>query len=232
MAAKKETATLRGSKLIKKAIESAKATGLIAEPEPMPAGLARKMKLPNGESLSPAMKELFLFDCSWLGVEYDEDEAEIEGMALEEVVEEHFGEPAVAGFAEAIEMLADDCVFFGAELEPAACLYTGTPDDAGEYPVLLMKWEEGVARFGGFIPFDVWAAQQLGAIERGNGFGDVPEAYAALPTALATANGDGRVTFTPTAGEPGEGKSDDDEEEDDDEDEEKESDGEDEDDAQ
>ena len=122
MAAKKDTASLRGAKLMKKAIESATASGILADPEAIPSSLVRKLKLPNGESLSPALKELLAFDGAWLGIEYDEDEAEIEGMSLEEVVEEHFGEEAVGAFGEAFEMLTEDCVFFGAELEKPACL--------------------------------------------------------------------------------------------------------------
>ena len=51
------------------------------------------------------------------------------------------------------------------------------------------------------MPFDVWAAQELGALERGKEIGDVPAEYAALPKALAESNGDGRVVFTPKAGE-------------------------------
>src|SRR5258706_2171417 len=152
MAAKKESAPLRGAKLIKKAIESAKASGLIAAPEPIPSGLVRKLKLPNGESLSPALKELLAFDGEWLGIGYDDEEAEVEGMSLEEVVEEHFGEEGVTAFGEAIEMLSEDCVFFAAELERPACLYLGTADDVGEYPVLSLSFQDGVASIGGFVP--------------------------------------------------------------------------------
>lgn len=201
MATKKDT-VLRGAKLIKKAIESAKTSGLIDAPEPIePASLAKKLKLPNGETVSPAMKELLAFDAAWLGIAYDDEEAEIEAMSLDEVIEEHFGEEAVAAFAEACDLLGGDCVLFTTELERPACLYVGEADDAGEYPVLSMTWQDGVARIGGFVPFDVWAAQELGALERGKEIGDVPEAYAALPGAAATANGDGRVVFTPKAGE-------------------------------
>jgi len=202
MATKKEVASLRGAKLMKKAIESAKASGLIGSPEPIePASLARKLKLPNGEPISPAMKELLAFDAAWLGIAYDDEEAEVEGMSLDEVVEEHFGEEAVPAFAEASELLSGDCVLFTTELERPACLYVGEADESGEYAVLVMTWNDGVATIGGFVPFDVWAAQELGALERGRNIGDVPEAYAALPAAAATANGDGRIAFTPTAGE-------------------------------
>ena len=216
MAAKKDTASLRGAKLMKKAIESAKASGILADPEPIPSALVKKLKLPNGESLSPAMKELLAFDGAWLGIEYDEDEFEVEGMSLEEVVEEHFGEEAVAAFGEAFEVLTEDCVFFGAELERPACLYVGSIDDVGEYPVLTMTWADGVAKIGGFVPFDVWAAQELGALERGKEIGAVPAEYAGLPKALADSNGDGRIVFTPKAGDAAEG---DDEDEDEDEEE-------------
>jgi hypothetical protein len=204
MAAKKDSGPLRGAKLIKKAIESAKASGVIAEPEPIASSLVRKLKLPNGESLSPAMKELLAFDGGWLGIDYDEDEAEIEGMSLEEVIEEHFGDEAVAAFGEAYDILTEDCVFLGAETERAACVYVGSIDDVGEYPVLAFTWEEGVARIGGFVPFDVWAAQERGALERGKEIGEVPADYAALPKTLADSNGDGRIVFTPKAGEGGE----------------------------
>ena len=202
MATKKDVASLRGAKLMKRAIESAKASGLIGSPEPIePASLARKLKLPNGETVSPAMKELLAFDAAWLGIAYDDEEAEVEAMSLDEVVEEHFGEEAVPAFAEAYEMLSGDCILFSTELARPACLYVGEADDVGEYAVLSMTWEDGVATIGGFVPFDVWAAQELGALERGKSIGDVPEAYASLPQAAATANGDGRVAFTPKAGE-------------------------------
>ena len=159
------------------------------------------------------MKELLAFDGSWLKMEFDEDEAEIEAMSLEDVVEEHFGEEAVPAFAEAIEMLSEDCVFFGAELDRPACLYLGTTDDAGEYPVLSLSWKDDVARIGGFVPFDVWAAQELGALERGKDIGDVPAEYEALPKELAESNGDGRVAFTSKGGDGEDGDEDEDEDE-------------------
>ena len=201
MAAKKATALLRGAKLVKKALEAGK-DRVLAAAEPMPAPLARKLKLPNGESLSPGMKELLLADASWIAIDYDDEEAEIEGGSLEDVVEEAFGEDAVASFGEAYELLTEDVVLFGAEgLSRPACLYIGEVDEAGEYPVLQFAWEGGVARVGGFVPFDVWLAQELGGLERGKDIGDVPEPYAAFPKALAESNFDGRIVFEPKATE-------------------------------
>jgi hypothetical protein len=214
MAAKKESSPLRGAKLVKKALASA--APVIPSPEPVPSPLVRKLKLPNGESLSPGMKELLAFDGSWIGIDFDEDEGEIEAISLDEIIEEHFGEEAVAAFGEATELLTEDCVAFGAELARPACLYVGETDEAGEYPVLSLSYEDGAARIGGFVPFDVWAAQELGALERGRDIGDVPPEYAPLTKALAESNGDGRVVFTPKAGE---GSEDEDEDEDDESDE-------------
>jgi hypothetical protein len=211
LAAKKDT-VLRGAKLIKQAITSA--ASVIPSPEPIPGPLVRKMVLPNGEKLSPGMKELLAFDVSYLGIDYDDEEAEIEGASLEDVIEEHFGEEALSAFGEAIEMFGEDCVMFGAETEPRACLYVGEVDEAGEYPVLLLSYSDGAARIGGFVPFDVWAAQQLGGLAKGSGFGEVPPEYAAIPQALADANGDGRVVFEPKAGEPASKEDDDDAEDD------------------
>jgi len=212
MATKKDATLLRGAKLMKKAIEAAKTTGVLGSPEPIePASLARKLKLPNGEPISPAMKELLAVDAAWLGIAYDDEEAEIEAASLDEVVEEHFGEEAVPAFAEAFEMLGDDCVLFSTELDRPACLYVGEPDEAGEYPVLSMTWVDGVAKIGGFVPFDVWAAQELGGLERGKDIGDVPPEYASLPQAAATTNGDGRLVFTPKAGEAEDGDKEEDE---------------------
>ena len=211
MAAKKDSGPLRGSKLVKKAIEAGK-DRVLAAPEPLTAGLARKMKLPNGESLSPGLKELLLADASWIGIDYDDEEAEIESVSLEDVVEEAFGEEAVAAFGSAYESLSEDVVAFGAELSRPACLYIGEVDAAGEYPVLQLSWEDGKARIGGFIPFDVWLAQELGALERGKDIGDVPAEYAAFPKALAEANFDGRIVFEPTAAEGGAADEDEEEE--------------------
>ncbi len=213
MAAKKDTGVLRGAKLVKKATASGNASGILATPEPLTSSLAKKMVLPNGESISAGMKELLTTDTDWIGIDYDDEEAEIEGMSLEDVVEEAFGEEAVAAFGEAYDMLTEDVVYFNGEVSRPACLYCGTPDDAGEYPVLQLSWDNGVARIGGFVPFDVWVAQELGALERGKDIGEVPPEYATLPKALADSNGDGRIVFTPKAGEAT-AKSTDDEDED------------------
>jgi hypothetical protein len=215
MASKKDTAVLRGAKLVKKATASGSASGILATPEPLTSSLAKKMVLPNGESISAGMKELLTTDTDWIGIDYDDEEAEIEGMSLEDVVEEAFGEEAVAAFGEAYDMLTEDVVYFNGEVSRPSCLYCGTPDDAGEYPVLQLSWDNGVARIGGFVPFDVWVAQELGALERGKDIGEVPADYAALPKALADSNGDGRIVFTPKAGEATAKSSGDDEDEED-----------------
>jgi len=209
---KKEAGPLRGNKLVKKAIEVAVARGAMSSPEPLPAALVRKLKLPNGESLSPALKELLAFDGGWIGIDYDEDEAEIEATSLEDLIEEAFGEEAVPAFGEAYEILSEDCVAFGAELSRPACLYVGAVNERDEYPVITFTFEDGVAQIGGFVPFDVWVAQELGAVERSKTIGEVPAEYAGLPQELADSNGDGRLVFTPKAGDASE----DDEEEDDD----------------
>jgi CheY-like chemotaxis protein len=201
MATKKDSLPTRGKQLVKKALEVALARGVIPSPEPLSPSLVRKLKLPNGEPLSPAMKELLTADGSWIGLDYDEDEGEIEGTLLEDVIEEAFGEEAVPAFGEATELLSEDCVAFGAELSRPACLYVGATNDAGEYPVIQLRWEDGVAEVGGFVPFDVWLAQELGAVERGKALGDVPPEYAELGKELADSNGDGRVVFVSKAGE-------------------------------
>ena len=218
MASKKDSGSLRGAKLVKKAVASASASGIISAPEPLSASLAKKMVLPNGEKISAGMKELLTADTDWIGIDYDDEEAEIEGMSLEDVVEDAFGEEAVAAFAEAYEMLGEDVVYFQGEVSRPSCLYVGTPDEAGEYPVLQLSWDAGVARIGGFVPFDVWVAQELGGLERGKDIGDVPAEYAEMPKAMADSNGDGRVVFTPKAGEPSAAKQDGDEEDGDEED--------------
>jgi hypothetical protein len=210
MASKKDTGPLRGAKLVKKALEAGKER-VLGAPDPLPGPLARKMKLPNGESLSPGLKELLVADASWIGIDYDDEEAEIESVSLEDVVEEAFGEEAALAFGEAYELLTEDCVAFGADLSRPACLYVGEADEAGEYPVLQLAFDDGRARVGGFVPFDVWLAQELGALERGRDIGDVPPEYQPLTKALAEANFDGRIVFEPKAAEPTESEAEDDE---------------------
>jgi hypothetical protein len=227
MASKKSDdkgAALRGAKLIKKAIEAGRAEAF-ADPEPVAAAVIKKMTLPNGEPVSPAMKELLKVDALWLGIEFDEDEGDIEASSLEELVEDHFGEDAVAAFGEATELFAGDCIPLGGASDSLRFLYVGEPDETGEYPVITAK-NDPKPWIGGFVPFDVWVAQELGALPAATEPGQVPEAYASVQKELADANGDGRLGFEPTAGE---GSDDEDDEDDEDEDDDEDADGEDDD---
>lgn len=196
MATKKSDAVLRGASLIKKAIETSKSTGKIAEPEPVPANVLKKLKLPNDEKLSPGLKELLAFDASFLGWSIDEEDPELEPMALDELVEQEFGEEFVPRFGEALELLGDDCLLVGESGDARHFLYIGTPDDKGEYPVITLDTSDK-PWVGGFVPFDVWTAQQLGALEAAKRPGEGPPGYEASCKALAESNGDGRVQFEP-----------------------------------
>jgi hypothetical protein len=164
-------APLRGPKLIKKAIEKGREEAL-AEPEPVAAAVLKKMVLPNGESISPSMKELLKVDALWLGMEFDEDEGDIESVTLEEAVEDFFGEGAPALFGEACELFDGDCILIGGASDALRVLYVGEPDPSGEFAVLTLAkepkpWVE-------LAPFDVWVAQELGALPAGSPLGAVP----------------------------------------------------------
>lgn len=191
---KKSEGALRGTALIKKAIEAAKASGLIDAPEPVASAVLKKLRLPNDEKLSPALKELLAFDVSWLGWEIDDEEPELEPLALDELIEQELGEEFVSQFGEAIEMLGEDCLLIDDGSEKKRFLYVGTADDKGEYPVITLTTDDG-CWVGGFVPFDVWIAQQFGALEAEKEKGYVPAEYESLCKALAEANGDGRVSF-------------------------------------
>jgi hypothetical protein len=205
-------ALLRGTKLIKKAIEAGREEALAA-PEPVAAALLKKLTLPNGESVSPSMKELLKVDALWLGMEFDEDEGDIEAVTFEEAVEDFFGDGAAALFGEACELFDGDCVLIGGAADAMRVLYVGEADESGEYAVLTVAkepkpWVE-------LAPFDIWVAQELGALPAGTPLGAVPSDYEAAAKQLAEATSDGRTGFSPT---PGEGAEDDDEDEDDDDD--------------
>jgi hypothetical protein len=205
---------LRGTKLIKKAIEKGREEAL-AEPEPVASAVLKKLVLPNGEPVSPAMKELLKVDALWLGMEFDEEEGDIESVTFEEAVEDFFGEDAPALFGEACELFDGDCVVIGGASEALRLLYVGEADESGEYAVLTVAktpepWVE-------LAPFDVWVAQELGALPAGTPLGAVPPGYEAAAKELADATSDGRVGFGPT---PGEQRAEDADEEDEDEDDE------------
>ena len=219
---KKTDSVLRGAALIKKAIESAKQNGIIDEPEPVPAGALKKLRLPNDEKISPALKELLAFDASWLGWDIDEEEPELEPLALDELIEQEFGEDFVGQFGEAIELLPEDCILLGESTDTKRFLYVGTPDDKGEYAVITVATDDG-CWIGGFVPFDVWVAQQLGALEKEKSRGSVPSEYEACCKALAESNSDGRVSFKSEsrAVERAEGEEDEDDEDEDEDEEEK-----------
>jgi hypothetical protein len=94
-------------------------------------------------------------------------------------------------------------------------LYVGEADESGEYAVLTLSkepepWVE-------LVPFDVWVGQELGALPAG-ARGAAAPGYEAAAKELAEATGDGRVGFSPTAGERGEEDDEDEDEEDEDED--------------
>lgn len=211
---KNEGAAARGAALAKRAIAAGKEKGRIAaEAEPVPAGVLKKLRLPNDEKISPAMKEVLAADSSWLGLSFDEDEPEFDAMSLEDIVEQEFDEDAVSLFGEAYEMLGDECILLGGEGSSRDVLYVGTPDDSGEYPVITLHLGDA-PWVGGFLPFDVWAAVKLGALDAGEGRAAAPAGYEAAAQALAQENGDGRVVFEPKAGEGGDDDDDDDEEDD------------------
>ncbi|WP_394823039.1 hypothetical protein [Pendulispora albinea] len=221
MATKKTETLPRGAALIKKSIEAAKASGSIESPEPLPAGVLKKLRLPNDEKISPAMKELLAFDASWLGWSFDDEEPEFEPMSLEELIEEEFGEDEVAGFGEAIKLLGEDCIQLPSDDDDEArhFLYIGSPDDRGEYPVITVALDDEGAQVSGFVPFDVWVAMRLGALEKPAEGAVAPVGYEAACKALADENGDGRVSFTSEEGDEGDDDDDDDDEDEDEDDE-------------
>lgn len=193
---------VRGAALVKKAIEAKPVEGA----EPVEAGILKKLRLPNDEKLSAGLKAYFAHDA--LGFSFDDEEPEFEPMTLDELVAQEFSDDAVPEFGEAIELLSDDCVLFEGEGDEKSFLYVGTPDDAGEYPVITLTHGEG-AKVSGFVPFDVWIAQRAGV--------PLSEDYAALSKALAESNGDGRVAFDSERREISAEKDDEDEDEDGDE---------------
>lgn len=218
-------ALVRGTKLIKKAIEAGRAEAF-ADPEPVASAVLKKMTLPNGESLPASMKELLKVDSLWLGIEFDEDEGDIESVTFEEAVEDFFGEDAPALFEEACELFDGDCVLIGGASDALRVLYVGEPDESGEYAVLTVAkepkpWIE-------LAPFDVWVGQEIGVLPAGSPVGAVPPGYEAAAKQLAEATADGRTSFEPVAGEARE-KDDEEEEDEDDEDDDAEGDADDDD---
>jgi len=200
MAAKKVT---RGAALVKKAIEAV----AIATAEPVDASILKKLRLPNDEKLPAGLKTFLAHDASTLGWSFDDEEPEFEPMTLDEIVAQEFGDEVVSAFGEAVEMFGDDCILIEGESEAKSFLYVGTPDDAGEYPVITLE-HGAAARVSGFVPFDVWIAQRLGALPA-----ELPEEYAALAKALADSNGDGRTSFDSQHREIAADKDDEDEDE-------------------
>ena len=194
-----DAAGLRGAKLIKKAIEAGKAEAF-ASPEPVAPVVLKRLVLPNGESISPSMKELLKVDSLWLGIEFDEDEGDIEAVSFEDLIEDNFGKGSLHLFAEASELFDGDCIPVGGASDSVRFLYIGEADETGEYAVITAR-KDPQPWVGGFIPFDVWVAQEVGAVEAPAQAGTASPQYEEAAKALADANGDGRLGFTPVAGE-------------------------------
>ncbi|MBI2388077.1 MAG: hypothetical protein HYV09_00550 [Deltaproteobacteria bacterium] len=222
MAAKKSGAA-RGAALVKKAIQaSASETGAsetgaseVTAPEPVPAGVLKKLRLPNDEKLPAGLKTFLAHDASSLGWSFDDEEPEFEPMSLDELVAQEFGDEAVPAFGEAVELLEGDCILIEAEGDAKSFLYVGEPDDQGEYPVITLSLGgegDGGAKVSGFVPFDVWIAQRFGAADAKS------EDYVAAAQALAESNGDGRREFASQTRDIAAAGGDEDEDEDEDED--------------
>lgn len=192
MASKKASGPARGAALVKKAIEAAAAT--VPAPEPVPAGVLKKLRLPNDEKLSAGLKTFLAFDSSFLGWSIDDEEPEFETMALIDLIDDVFGEEAIPAFGEACELLEGDCVLIEGEGDVRSFLYVGTPDDLDEYPVITVA-HAATARVAGFVPFDVWIAQRMGVVAKGEELGWVPEEYVPAAQALADANAGGKRAF-------------------------------------
>jgi hypothetical protein len=218
--------SLRGPKLIKKAIEKGREDALSA-PEPVAPVLLKKLTLPNGEAISPAMKELLKVDALWLGMDFDDEEGDIEAVTLEEAVEDFFGEDGPAQFGEACELFDADCIVIGGASEALRVLYVGEADGSGEYAVLTLS--NAPEPWVALCPFDVWVAQELGVLAEGSPAGTAPAAYEAAAKELADATSDGRPGFASTARARDESEKDDEDEDDDDDDEDEEDDDDDED---
>jgi hypothetical protein len=215
MAAKKSGGALRGASLVKKAI----AANAVAEPQAVPAGILKKLRLPNDEKLPAGLKAFLAYDASSFGWEFDDEEPEFEPMSFEEFVAQEFGDEAVPNFGSAVEILDGDCIPIEGDEGARAFLYVGTPDDDGEYPVIFVG-NEPAPWVAGFVPFDVFVAQRCGVLPAGDKPGAVPEEYVAAAQALAESNGDGRREFAPEHREIASGDDgDDDEDEDEDEEE-------------
>ncbi len=195
MAAKKNGAQPRGAALIKIVIEAARATD-ISHPRPVPSAILKRLTLPGSEPLSSGMRELLAFDASWIGMTYDDEHAAFEALSLEELVEQEFDKETVPRFAEAYGILDEDCILIDNGSDSTQFLYVGTCDDAGEFPVITLADDDGPSVCG-FVPFDIWVAQQLGVIEKEKTPGAVPAEYTALVKDLAAKNGDGRTSFVP-----------------------------------
>lgn len=206
----------RGAALVKKAIEASASS--ISSPEPVPASVLKKLRMPDDEKLPAGLKAFLAFDSSSLGWSFDDEEPEFEPMSLDELVEQELGAENLKAFGEAIEMLEGDCVLIEAEGDETSFLYVGSPDDSGEYPVISLALDGGVARVSGFQPFDVWIAMRQGVVARD------AEEYAATAQALAESNGDGRRAFESQARDIEPSGAGDDEDEDEEEEEEEESD--------
>lgn len=197
MAARKNGALARGAALVKSAIEVARATD-ITHPKPVPPVIFKRLTLPGGEPLSPGMRELLAFDASWIGMQYDDELCVFEALSLEELIEQEFDAESVPMFAEAYGILDEDCILIDNGSDTCQFLYVGTSDSEGEYPVITVSDDDG-PWVGGFVPFDIWVAQQLGALPAGDGRPGVPAAYIGVVKDLAAKNGDGRTSFVPKA---------------------------------
>ncbi len=113
--------------------------GTLEPPRPIEGGRIEALRFPNGAALPPSLARWLAFDAGWLGWLDDEGEVALGASPIARVAERAFGFTECArDFGLLAGTLPRDAYLLPKGTSARRVLYTGSVDDRGEMPVLVL----------------------------------------------------------------------------------------------
>lgn len=132
---------LRGAPLVERVIDKLRADGELPHPEPVPADVLARLRMPDGKPLPPSLRSLLAVDGSWLGV-LEGDPPKLAFRSLTELVRQEFGDEVASFIADFERLLPGKCLLVPQGSDSRRFMYAGQPDDHGEYPVFVIDTDD------------------------------------------------------------------------------------------